>query len=109
MKKLRKITRTSVRFSCVPAEISMLYLQNTSYKRCRLSQLVPSTSVTNVWRMLSTLYCHLLVSATPKGFGSEIGFIDHFNTLLVTSLNYIAIADFHTLSKSLAQTLFLPW
>jgi hypothetical protein len=32
-----------------------------------------------------------------QGLGLEIGFIDHFNTRLVTTLNYSAIADFHTL------------
>jgi hypothetical protein len=31
-----------------------------------------------------------------SGFGLEIGFIDHFNIRLVTTLNYSAIADFHT-------------
>jgi hypothetical protein len=35
-----------------------------------------------------------------RGFGLDIGFIDHFNTRLVTTLNYSAIADFHTLIKS---------
>jgi hypothetical protein len=30
------------------------------------------------------------------GFGFDIGLIDHFNTLLVITLNYSAIADFHT-------------
>jgi hypothetical protein len=30
-------------------------------------------------------------------FGLEIGFIDHFNTLLVFTLNYSTIADFHAL------------
>jgi hypothetical protein len=32
-----------------------------------------------------------------RGFGLEIGFIDHFNTRLVTTLHYSAIADLHTL------------
>jgi hypothetical protein len=32
-----------------------------------------------------------------RGFGLEIGFIDHFNTRLVTTLNYSAVADLHTL------------
>jgi hypothetical protein len=30
------------------------------------------------------------------GFGMEIGFIDHFNTRLVTTINYSDITDFHT-------------
>jgi hypothetical protein len=32
-----------------------------------------------------------------RGFGLKIGFIDHFNTQLVTTLNYSAIADLHIL------------
>jgi hypothetical protein len=32
-----------------------------------------------------------------RGFGLEIGFFDHFNTQLVTTLNYNAIADLHIL------------
>jgi hypothetical protein len=32
-----------------------------------------------------------------RGFGLGIGFIDHFNTQHVTTLNYIAIANLHTL------------
>jgi hypothetical protein len=32
-----------------------------------------------------------------KGFGLEIGFIDHFNTRLWITLNYCVIADLHTL------------
>jgi hypothetical protein len=31
-----------------------------------------------------------------RGFGLEIGFIDQFTTQLVITLNYSAIADFHT-------------
>jgi hypothetical protein len=31
------------------------------------------------------------------GFELEIGFIDHFNTRLMTTLNYSAIAELHTL------------
>jgi hypothetical protein len=36
-------------------------------------------------------------SASRRGFGLEIGFIDHFNTQLVTTLNYSVIADLHIL------------
>jgi ethanolamine utilization microcompartment shell protein EutS len=32
-----------------------------------------------------------------RGFGLHIGFIDHFNTQLVITFNYSAIADPHTL------------
>jgi hypothetical protein len=32
-----------------------------------------------------------------RGFGLDTEVIDHFNTQLVITLNYIAIADFHTL------------
>jgi hypothetical protein len=37
------------------------------------------------------------------GFGLEIGFIDHFNTQLVATLNYIAIANLHTLQINTAH------
>jgi hypothetical protein len=30
------------------------------------------------------------------GFGLDIGFMDHFNMQLITTLNYSAIANFHT-------------
>jgi hypothetical protein len=32
-----------------------------------------------------------------QGFGLDIGFTDNFSTQLVITLNYSAIADFHTL------------
>jgi hypothetical protein len=37
------------------------------------------------------------------GFGLEIGFIGHFNTRLVTTINYSAIADLHTLQITTAH------
>jgi hypothetical protein len=37
------------------------------------------------------------------GFGLEIGFIDHFNTRLMTTTNYSAIADLHTLQITTAH------
>jgi hypothetical protein len=52
------------------------------------------------------------------GFGLEIGFIDHFNTRLMTTLKYSAVADLHTLqittaySKSFQSTVspsVIPW
>jgi hypothetical protein len=38
-----------------------------------------------------------------RGSGSHIGFIDHFNTQLVITLNYSAIADLHTLQITTAH------
>jgi hypothetical protein len=38
-----------------------------------------------------------------RGFELEIGFIDHFNTRLVTAFNYGAIADLHTLQITTAH------
>jgi hypothetical protein len=38
------------------------------------------------------------------GFVLTIRFIDHFNTRLVTTLNYSAIADLHTLQMTAAHT-----
>jgi hypothetical protein len=37
------------------------------------------------------------MSDSRWGFGLDNGFIDHFNTLLIITLNYSVIADFHTL------------
>jgi hypothetical protein len=37
------------------------------------------------------------MSGSRLGFGLDIGFIGHFNTLLESTLNYSAIANFHTL------------
>jgi hypothetical protein len=36
------------------------------------------------------------MSDYQRGFGLEVGFIDHFNTQPVITLNYSAVADFHT-------------
>jgi hypothetical protein len=47
------------------------------------------------------------MSDCKQGFGLDTGFIDHFNTQLVIPLNYSAIANFHTLNKSLVHTLSL--
>jgi hypothetical protein len=43
------------------------------------------------------------MSDSRRGFGLEIGFIDHFNTQLVFTLNYSAIADFHALQITTAH------
>jgi hypothetical protein len=37
------------------------------------------------------------MSDSRRGFGFHIGFIDHFTTQLVITLNYSPIVDFHTL------------
>jgi hypothetical protein len=37
------------------------------------------------------------------GFGLKIGFIDHFNTQLVTTINYNGITDLHTLQITTAH------
>jgi hypothetical protein len=42
-------------------------------------------------------------SDSRRSFGLEIGFIDHFNTRLVTALNYSAIADIHNLQITTAH------
>jgi hypothetical protein len=52
------------------------------------------------------------------GFGLEIRFIDHFNTHLVTTLNYSTIADLHTVQittehvksfQPAVSSLVIPW
>jgi hypothetical protein len=42
-------------------------------------------------------YIFTRMSDSQRGFGLDIGFTDHLNTQLVTTLNYSAIANFHTL------------
>jgi hypothetical protein len=42
------------------------------------------------------------------GFGLTTRFIDHFNTRLVTTSNYSAIANLHTLQFTVTDTLSLP-
>jgi hypothetical protein len=37
------------------------------------------------------------MSDSRRGFGLDIGLIDHFNSQLVITFNYSAIADFNTL------------
>jgi hypothetical protein len=39
------------------------------------------------------------LSEYRRGFGMDIGFIDHFNTQLVITFNYSTIANFHTLEN----------
>jgi hypothetical protein len=41
------------------------------------------------------------------GFRLDIGFIEHFITKLITTLNYSAIAHFHTLQFTRAHSLLL--
>jgi hypothetical protein len=43
------------------------------------------------------------MSDSRLGFGLEIGLIDHFNTRLVTTLNYSAIANLRTLQITRAH------
>jgi hypothetical protein len=43
---------------------------------------------------LNTLTCR---SDSRRGFGLDTGFIDHFNTQLVFTLNYSAIDNLHIL------------
>jgi hypothetical protein len=42
-----------------------------------------------------------------RGFGLDTRFIDHFNTQLVITLSYSAIADLHTLKITVTHTLSL--
>jgi hypothetical protein len=48
---------------------------------------------------LTIVHIFTRMSDYRRGFGSDIGFIDHFNTQLVITLNYSAIAEFHTLQN----------
>jgi hypothetical protein len=48
-------------------------------------------------------YIVTYVSDYGQEYGLEVGFIDHFNTWLVTTLNYITITDLHILQITTAQ------
>jgi hypothetical protein len=57
--------------------------------------------------IFSSLYCHVVWSNYRLGFGLNIGYIDHFSTQLVITLNYSTISYFHTLQVSRAHTISL--
>jgi hypothetical protein len=46
--------------------------------------------------MVSILNIVRCMCDSRRGFGLDIGFIDHFNTQLVITLNYSSIAHLHT-------------
>jgi hypothetical protein len=52
-----------------------------------------------IFKVLSRIMCE-----TFDGFGLEIGFIDHINSRLVTTLNYNTIADYHILHITTTHT-----
>jgi hypothetical protein len=46
--------------------------------------------------LLCNMYIVMYTSDSGRGFGVNIGFIDHFNTQLIITFNYSTIPDFHT-------------
>jgi ethanolamine utilization microcompartment shell protein EutS len=44
-----------------------------------------------------------------RGFGLEIGFIDHFTTRLVATFNYSAVADFYILQITAAHAKYFQF
>jgi hypothetical protein len=54
------------------------------------------------------VYIVSCMSDYRRGFGLDIQFIDYFNTQLVITLNYSAIADFHPLQITRAQAKSFP-
>jgi hypothetical protein len=50
-------------------------------------------------------YCYVLERDSRRGFGLDVGFIGHFNTQLVITLNYSAISNFYTLQITITHTL----
>jgi hypothetical protein len=53
-------------------------------------------------------YCHVYEGDSRRGFGLDIGFTDHLNTRLVTTVNYRLIADLHTLQINTAHAKSFP-
>jgi hypothetical protein len=49
------------------------------------------------------MYCHML-GDFRRGFGMEIIFIDHFNTQLVNTINYIAIFHIFQITTAHAKS-----
>jgi ethanolamine utilization microcompartment shell protein EutS len=56
----------------------------------------------------SKLHIVTILSDSRPGFGLDIGFIDHFNTQLVITLDYSAIANFYTLQITRTHTKYFP-
>jgi hypothetical protein len=56
----------------------------------------------------SYIYRHVYVCDCRRGFGLDIGFIDHFNTQLISISNYSAITNLHTLQITAANTKSSP-
>jgi hypothetical protein len=56
-------------------------------------------------RIQFTFLHHIVTcsSDSRRDFGLEVGFINHFNTRLVITINYSAIADIHTLQITTAH------
>jgi hypothetical protein len=61
---------------------------------------------TKIWYslLISQTYCHVYECDHWRGFGLDIGFIDHLQ--VVTTNNYNTIADFHTLQITRAHAVF---
>jgi hypothetical protein len=59
-------------------------------------------------RESSIIYCHVVWSDSRRSFGLYIGFIDHFNTQLVFTLNYCASANLHTSQSTRAHAKSFP-
>jgi hypothetical protein len=56
----------------------------------------------------STQYIVICMSDSRQGSGLDIGFIDHFNTRLVITLNYRAIVNLHNSQITTAPVKLFP-
>jgi hypothetical protein len=56
-------------------------------------------------RLTEALYIVTIYSDCLRGFGLNIGFIDHFNTKQVFTLKYSVIVNFHILQITIAHRL----
>jgi hypothetical protein len=61
-----------------------------------------------IWREAVVAYCHVVWSDSRRGFGLDIGFIDHFNIQLLITLNYSTIANSHILQFTRPHAKYFP-
>jgi hypothetical protein len=86
------------------------FLKHWKEKRNKCPFFITSSSIqvqpSNLYNdIVHTVTC---ISDFQRGFGFDIGFLDHFNKWPMNTLNYSAIADLHTLRITREHTKSFP-